>query len=253
MSDFLAPAAEKMGVPEALVKRSAEARAKAAGASPDDILSAWAGGQAAPAATPPPPAPATPEAEPVEEAPAPGTPAPTPAGAPAAQPAVAGVPAAPAAGIVDRPSVPPVLVGRHERLVGAMAGAVALLALSVLVGFFVAAAPQESNLAYTSEFAYSEIALDGQDVYRTQGCAACHTQVVRTVVADAGFGGVTMSDTNQVIGSRRLGPDLTHVGSRVETDADLYAVLAGGAGHPPYGGLDQADLDALVAYLMESK
>jgi hypothetical protein len=84
------------------------------------------------------------------------------------------------------------------------------------------------------------------------GCAACHTQVVRPIVADAGLGGVSMSDTNQVIGARRFGPDLAHIGSRVETDADLYPVLEGSGGHPPFTGLDQADLDALVAYLMES-
>jgi len=49
MSD-LAAAAAAMGVPEALVKRSAEARAKATGASVDEILAAWAGGGEAPAA-----------------------------------------------------------------------------------------------------------------------------------------------------------------------------------------------------------
>lgn len=46
MSEYLAAAAEKMGVPEAMVLRSAEARAKAGGASVDDILQAWAGGEA---------------------------------------------------------------------------------------------------------------------------------------------------------------------------------------------------------------
>ena len=45
MSD-LAAAAAAMGVPEALVKRSAEARARATGTSVDDILAAWAGGGA---------------------------------------------------------------------------------------------------------------------------------------------------------------------------------------------------------------
>jgi mono/diheme cytochrome c family protein len=50
MSD-LAAAAAAMGVPEALVKRSAEARARATGTSVDDILAAWAGGGEAPAAT----------------------------------------------------------------------------------------------------------------------------------------------------------------------------------------------------------
>ena len=253
MSEFLASAAEKMGVPEALVKRSAEARATAAGASTDDILNAWAGGEAAPAAaTPPPPAAPEPQAaEPQAAEPRPDS-APQPAApdTPAAQPAAS---PAPAAATAVRASAPPVLVGRHESLVGAMVGAVALTALAILVGFFVASTPEDSNLAYSSEFAYSEMALAGQDVYRTQGCAACHTQVVRAVVADASFGGVTMSDTNQIIGIRRLGPDLTHVGSRVETDADLYAVLDGGSSHPPYGGLGQPDLDALVAYLMESK
>jgi hypothetical protein len=254
VSEFLASAAEKMGVPEALVKRSAEARAKAAGAATDDILAAWAGGEAAPAAATPPPA-ATPEPETTPEAEAPAEPSPSePSPATPAAPAAVTASAVPGSAPVSaRASVPPVLVGRHDRLVGAMAGAAALLALTVLVGFFVASTPEDSTLAYTSEFAYSEIALDGQHVYRTQGCAACHTQVVRALVADAGFGGVSMSDTNQIIGIRRLGPDLTHIGSRVETDADLYAVLDGGSGHPPYGGLGQTDLNALVAYLMESK
>ena len=50
MSD-LAAAAAAMGVPEALVKRSAEARAKATGASVDEILGAWAGGTPAPTAS----------------------------------------------------------------------------------------------------------------------------------------------------------------------------------------------------------
>ncbi len=43
MSD-LAAAAAALGVPEAIVRRSAEARAKATGATVDDVLTAWAGG-----------------------------------------------------------------------------------------------------------------------------------------------------------------------------------------------------------------
>lgn len=56
MSD-LAGAAAALGVPEAIVKRSAEARAKESGASVDEILAAWAGGTSAPASTAPPAAP----------------------------------------------------------------------------------------------------------------------------------------------------------------------------------------------------
>ncbi len=250
MSEFLASAAEKMGVPEALVKRSAEARAKAAGSNTDDVLNAWSGGESAPAAVAPPPAAAPAQTEPdtpedTEETSVAVT-TPEPAEEPAAQPAAAMARA-------PRSTIPPVLVGRNDRLAGAMLGALALLALSLLVGFAVASTPEESSGAYTSEFAYSQFALDGRDVFRSEGCAACHTQVVRPIVADAGLGGVSMSDSNQVIGIRRIGPDLAHIGSRTDTDADLYMLLDGGSGHPAYRGLGQVELDALVAYLMESK
>ena len=55
MSD-LSAAAEALGIPEMLVQRSAEARAEETGASVDEILAAWAGGESGPAA----PAPAEP-------------------------------------------------------------------------------------------------------------------------------------------------------------------------------------------------
>jgi mono/diheme cytochrome c family protein len=91
MSEFLASAAEKMGVPEALVKRSAEARAKAAGSSTDDVLNAWAGGESAPAAATPPPAePATSEDTAVEDTPD-VAPEPEPEPAQDVQPAATGV------------------------------------------------------------------------------------------------------------------------------------------------------------------
>ena len=54
MSD-LAAAAAALGVPESLVQRSAEARAKASGASVEEILAAWAGGGSAPTPTASPP------------------------------------------------------------------------------------------------------------------------------------------------------------------------------------------------------
>jgi hypothetical protein len=48
MSELLSAAAKALNAPEVLVQRSAEARAKASGASVDEILAAWAGGEAAP-------------------------------------------------------------------------------------------------------------------------------------------------------------------------------------------------------------
>ncbi|HKY48899.1 MAG TPA: hypothetical protein VJQ79_13050 [Acidimicrobiia bacterium] len=60
MSDLLAQAAAALNAPEAIVKRSAEARARAGGLATDEVLAAWAGGGSvaatAPPATAPPPA-----------------------------------------------------------------------------------------------------------------------------------------------------------------------------------------------------
>ena len=47
MSEYLAAAAKNMGMPESLVMRSAEAKAKAQGVTVDDLLREWAGGEAA--------------------------------------------------------------------------------------------------------------------------------------------------------------------------------------------------------------
>jgi hypothetical protein len=59
VSDLLEAAANALGTPSALVQRSAAARAAANGTTAEDILSAWAGGEPMPAATPAPTAPTT--------------------------------------------------------------------------------------------------------------------------------------------------------------------------------------------------
>lgn len=102
MSDLLAAAAAALGSPEAVVKRSAEARAKASGMSVDQVLAAWAGGgpleavaaptldaapppvavppvAVAPVAAPSPPAVAPPPTEVLASAQAPRTATPLPA------------------------------------------------------------------------------------------------------------------------------------------------------------------------------
>ncbi len=53
MSELLAAAAARMGSPEHLVERSAEARAAADGLSVEDVLAAWAGGGVAPTGSAP--------------------------------------------------------------------------------------------------------------------------------------------------------------------------------------------------------
>lgn len=83
----LSAAAAAMGIPEAIVQRSAEARAAETGAGVDDILAAWAGGEAVAAAAP------AAEVAPAQEASAVET---APALAPEPQPAAPIIAAAPA-------------------------------------------------------------------------------------------------------------------------------------------------------------
>jgi hypothetical protein len=75
--------------------------------------------------------------------------------------------------------------------------------------------------------------------------------MVRPIVADVGLGGVTLNDSNQVLGTRRFGPDLSDAGSRL-SGSQIETIVAGVGGHPALS-LSSTDLEALVAYLVESK
>lgn len=249
MSD-VAAAAAAMNVPEELVQRSAAARAAATGASTDEVIAAWAGGAPAPASAAPPPEPETQAPAPEPEAPAAPAEPETTGPMPTAEPAPV---AAPAASVPLPPAEPPVLQGRTEHPLLIAAGAAALLVVALLVGFLAPALPQEGNGVYSSAVPLSQAGIDGRDVYRSEGCGSCHTQVVRPIVADVGLGPVTIADSNQVLGTRRYGPDLAHVGSRVESQSSLLSVLTGSGDHPSYAGLSDEDLENLTAYLFESK
>jgi len=248
MSD-LAAAAAALGLPEALVQRSAEARSTETGASVDDILAQWAGGEGTPAAPPPEAAAAEPTETPAVE-PAPSE-APAPAAAPEvsieipAQPEPAPVAAAPAG-----PSKPPVLVGVRDNPMTVLAGVIGLFVIVVLVGLIGPSIPTDSPGARTSEIEFSSGALHGREVYAVTGCAACHTQMVRPVIADVGLGPVSLDDTNQILGTRRFGPDLADIGARV-TASQIEAIVTGLGDHPAHN-LAENDLADLVAYLSES-
>ena len=249
MSELSAAAAAALGIPEAIVQRSAAARAEETGMTVDEVLAAWAGGGDIPApsapAAEPEPAAAEPPEEPAEPAPAAeeaAAPAPVEAPPPVATPETG--PATPTSG------KPPVLVGERDNPIAVLVGAVGLFVAFFLVGVVGPAAPTENPGARTSELPYSEIALAGQDIYQSVGCASCHSQMVRPVVADVGLGAVTLNDSNQILGSRRFGPDLSNVGSRI-TASQIEAVITGLGGHPSLS-LSTEDLDALVSYLVES-
>lgn len=115
MSEYLSAAAEAMGLPETLVERSAEARAEETGASVDEILQAWAGGEAVAAAPAAEEEPSEEPAAPAEEDGAPDEPADEPEPvAPAA--AVEVAEPAPAAAPTRAPMPETVTPGEAARL-----------------------------------------------------------------------------------------------------------------------------------------
>ncbi|HEY5578694.1 MAG TPA: hypothetical protein VIL12_03275 [Acidimicrobiia bacterium] len=112
MSEYLGPASQKLGAPEDIVMRSAQARATADGLTVDDILRAWAGGTvvASVAVASAPPLEVEAEADVVAPEP---QPAPT-ATTPKAQPAPAAV--APQAPPAPAPIVVEIVVEEEEPL-----------------------------------------------------------------------------------------------------------------------------------------
>ena len=251
MSDQLTAASNAMGIPETLVERSAEARAAESGASTEEILAAWAGGEAAPEVAPPEApeeAPDTEAEEPAAEEPVEGEPAPPEIVIEAPREETLERPERPApAG----PSKPPVLVGARDNPMMILAAVVGLFIVTFLVGFVGPSFQGEAPGARTSEIDYSEQALEGREIYATLNCDSCHTQMVRPVIADVGLGAVTVHDSNQVLGTKRLGPDLSNVGARI-SESQLAAIVGGLGEHPAYG-LSEGDMSALVAYLAESQ
>ena len=247
MSDLSAAAATALGIPEAIVMRSAAARAAETGMSVDEVLGAWAGGGSIDAPTAPaPPEDAGPQpSEPVAE--------PTPQAVPEV---VIEVPAA-ATAIPETPSPepappgkPPVLVGEPDNPMRVLIAAVGLFIAIVLVGLVGPSIPTVNPGARSTDLPHSEAGLRGRDLYRNLGCASCHTQMVRPIVADVGLGAVSLNDSNQVLGSRRFGPDLSDIGSRM-SGTQIEATILGDAGHPGTS-LSGDDLDDLVTYLVES-
>jgi len=259
MSELSAAAAAALGIPEAIVERSAAARATETGMTVDEVLAAWAGGGDIPAAAAPPsPEEVADEPEAAETAPDEGVPpSPPPAVLPSSE-GEAGTPspAAPSGEETATPVAavsgkPPVLVGEADNPIAVLVGVVTLFVAVFLVGLLGPALPAENPGARSSELPYSEAALRGKHVYQSVGCASCHTQMVRPIVADVGLGAVTLNDSNQVLGSRRFGPDLSDVGSRI-SGSQIEGVITGLGGHPSLS-LSPEDLDDLVAYLLESE
>jgi len=148
---------------------------------------------------------------------------------------------------------PPVLTGQTAKPFVTMLTMALLLGVGFLFSFVVPALGRPEGEVRSSYIPFSDSAFAGREVYQVQGCGACHTQMVRSIVSDVGLGSVALSDSNQVAGSTRLGPDLAQVGGRIEDLAAVGQMIqTGSEDHPKYV-LSEADLRDLLAYLSESQ
>ncbi len=253
MSDLSAAAAAALGIPEAIVMRSAAARAGETGMTVDEVLAGWAAGGSIDA---PPSVGETPTGPPATQGDNPPAEAAPPSVGETPQ-VVIEVPAAPSTPATpQRPAEvtrgkPPVLVGEPDRPMTILAGVVGLFVAILLVGLVGPSAATENPGARTSAISYSATAIHGQEIYQSLGCGSCHTQMVRPIVSDVGLGAVTLNDSNQVLGTRRFGPDLSDVGSRL-AGSQIEAIVTGFGNHPG-AVLSSSDLEDLVSYLEESK
>jgi cbb3-type cytochrome oxidase subunit 1 len=106
------------------------------------------------------------------------------------------------------------------------------------------------------------IELAGRNLYVSEGCIECHTQVVRPVGTDVGLGPVSIAgdyanETPALPGAARFGPDLMHYASSAESFDPVLVqasledprLLRPWSIKPSYAYLSNEDLVALVSYI----
>ena len=149
---------------------------------------------------------------------------------------------------------------------GLLRGVVAVFALAAVGALVFPAidshAPASVLADATRNFATDPVAELGREVYVREGCWYCHTQQVRQVRTDVGLGPVSQPgdyahDPVGLAGARRIGPDLTHQGSRPDTGSAAWVRLHLSdprADHPwsvmpSFEYLSQEELTALSVYV----
>lgn len=155
--------------------------------------------------------------------------------------------------------IPPAML--PERRAGLLLAAVTVLLFGAVAGAIVLpAADPRLDARSDQRRTFDEREARGMAIFRSEGCWYCHTQQVRDVATDRGLGapllpGDYSSSGPGMLGAERVGPDLTHVGSRYSGD-DLRTLLrAPRAGRrrssmPAYRHLSSRELDDLTAYLL---
>lgn len=142
-------------------------------------------------------------------------------------------------------------------------GTIVSLALAFFVGVLLPTSNAANRDAALGEArSYDSAAIMGRTLYIREGCFQCHTQVVRNTFADTQLGpepsqaGNYLNEAPNLIGSIRLGPDLSCVADR-EDEASWFVrhlrnpqSVRQYSTMPSYQYLSNAELQALAAYLL---
>jgi len=262
MDDLIARIAAKEGLPADMVRRSAEARAKAAGVGIEDILRHWAGDETGPV-TAPAVVPAPAEAS--------AAPAPAPAQASAAGPEVEVIAPAAAAASAPAPSSEPepAPVGAASVLAGFPRWlAAAFLVIPAMAMLYALLAPDGPNCGVSGQLAIDPVSGEaencdgsiygvevvnfftiGQEIYAGK-CAACHG-------AGGGGGAGQVLSGGAVLASFPSGQCATHLQwvtlGTANWPEPTYGALAkavGGFGQMPAfeGSLTEEEIASVVLY-----
>ena len=142
-------------------------------------------------------------------------------------------------------------------------GTIVCLALGFYVAVWLPIGESANRAAAAGEpRAYDQISLNGRALYIREGCFSCHTQTVRDSFSDSALGpgpslpGLYNNEAPNLIGTIRLGPDLTCFGGRAGDAASIVRHLRNPqAVHrdstmPRYGYLSNGELQALASYLL---
>lgn len=104
---------------------------------------------------------------------------------------------------------------------------------------------------------YSELELQGREIYKREGCWYCHTQVVRPQdvnVGQASTAGDYYYDSPALVGSERTGPDLSNEGGKLPDSWHVAHIrnprsVSPGSVMPGFTWLTDVEMTALVAYV----
>ncbi|WP_221029223.1 cytochrome-c oxidase, cbb3-type subunit I [Actomonas aquatica] len=147
----------------------------------------------------------------------------------------------------------------YDRLLVSAAPFTVLTLIAVAIGGLVQIIPgivahQAANVEDRLQKVYTPLELAGRDIYVSEGCYNCHSQMIRTLVPDVlRYGdysrlGESIYDRPYQWGSRRTGPDLARVGSKYPNSWHYRHMedprqISAGSNMPPYPWLLENDID----------